>query len=108
MALVDRLAGITDTPIPGGFKKLSISTFWASLYELAQGKVTQAQMVTYFELDADEQVELQWLIDRYNVQPTAAAKAKFVELMHVLFMLAEAQVPGYTTNAQLVARINAI
>lgn len=108
MSLVDRLAGITDEPIPVGFKKLGVSTFWASLYELAQGQVTKAQMVAYFELDPTEEAELDWIIGRYNAQPNATAKAKFVELMQVLFMLAEAGVPGYTTNADLVARINAI
>jgi hypothetical protein len=48
------------------------------------------------------------LINRYNAQPTSAAKASFVELMMVIFSLCEARVPGYTTNADIVARINAI
>lgn len=108
MSLVDRLAGIAPSPIPEDFRKLAVSTFWGCLYELAQGQVTKAQMVSYFELDATEEAELDWIIGRYNAQPNATAKAKFVELMHVLFMLAESGVPGYTTNADLVARINAI
>ena len=108
MSLIDRLGGIAPSPVPEDFKKLSLDTFWACLYELSQGKVTKAQMVAYFELDATEEAELDWIIGRYNAQPNATAKAKFVELMRVILMLAESGVPGYTTNADLVARINAI
>lgn len=106
MALIDRLAGL------GGMEsadpKLSVNAFWALLYEMAKGQITKAQIVAYFDLDMDEQTELDWLIGKYNAQPTATAKASFVELMRVIFLLAEARVPGYTTNANIIARINAI
>lgn len=105
MALVDRLAGFGD---PETNQKLSVNAFWAHLYELANGQRTQAQIITYFGLDAAEQAELTWLIGKYNVQPNATAKAKFVELMQVIFFMAENGVSGYTTNAEIVARINAI
>ncbi len=83
-------------------------TFHGMLYELAQGKVTKAQIEDYFELTPEDKADLQWLIDRYNAQPNAAAKERFVELVRVLFLLAESRVPGYTTSAELAARINAI
>jgi len=105
MSLVNRLAGIGD---PETTPKLSVNAFWAHLYELANAKRTVAQIVQYFSLSADEQVELDWLINKYNVQPNATAKAKFVELIQVIFFMAESSVPGYTTNAEIVARINAI
>lgn len=105
MALIDRLAGIGD---PETNRKLPITYFWACLYELAQGKFTKAQIVSLFDLDAGEANEVQWLIDKYNAQPNATAKAKFVELINVILIMAESEAPGYTTNAELVARINAI
>ena len=105
MALIDRLAGLGD---PETNRKLPITYFWANLYELAQGKRTKQDIVNLFQLDANEASELQWLIDRYNVQPNATAKAKFVELVNVIFIMAEAKSPGYTTNAELVARLTAI
>lgn len=108
MALLNRLAGIPEPGYEENPRKLAVSTFWSCLYELAQGKLTQQQIVNYFALDAGEQAELTWLIGRYNAQPNATAKSRFVELMHVIFMLAEAHVPGYTTNADIEARINAI
>lgn len=105
MALVDRLAGLGD---PETNRKLPITYFWANLYELAQGQRTKAQIVSLFALDAGEASELQWIIDKYNAQPNATAKAKFVELINVIFIMAEARAPGYTTNAEIVARMNAI
>jgi hypothetical protein len=75
---------------------------------MAKGKVTKTQIENYFALDVGEKSELQWLIDKYNAQPTATAKASFIELINVIFYLAESKVPGYTTNADIVARINAI
>ena len=105
MALINRLAGLGD---PETNRKLPITYFWANLYELAQGKRTKAQIVSLFALDTDEAGELQWLIDKYNSQPNATAKAKFIELVQVIFIMAEAGAPGYTSNAELVARFNAI
>lgn len=105
MALIDRLAGIGD---PESVDKLPITYFWANLYELAQGYRTKAQIVSLFGLSTQEASELQWLIDRYNAQPNAEAKSKFVELINVILIMAEAKAPGYTTNADLVARITAI
>lgn len=107
MALLDRLAGLGDQEDPAN-SKLSVNAFWAHLYELAQGQRTQAQIISYFSLSADEQTELTWLIGKYNAQPNATAKAKFIELIQIIFFMAESSVPGYTTNAEIVARINAI
>jgi hypothetical protein len=105
MALIDRLAGIGD---PETIRKLPIGYFWACLYELSKGKFTRNQVITLFALDAGETTELDWLITKYNAMPTAAAKADFVALINVILIMAEAKAPGYTTNAELVARINAI
>ena len=103
MALIDRLAGLND---PEGGQKLAVNTFHAAMYELAAGQATKAEVVSYFSLDAQEEAELDWIIGRYNSQPNAAAKERFVELLRVVFILAEAQVPGYTTNAELMARLS--
>lgn len=105
MALIDRLAGIGD---PETAQKLAVNTFHSLLYELSAGQVTKGQIVSYFDLDAGEEAELDYLIGRYNAQPDSAAKGRFVELMRVIFILAEAQVPGYSENSQIVARIEAI
>ena len=105
MSLIDRLAGFGDSI---DNRKLPITYFWASLYELSKGKFTRAQIITQFGLDAGETTELDWVIAKYNAMPTAAAKADFVEQVNVILIMAEAQAPGYTSNSDLVARINAI
>lgn len=107
MGLIDRLAGI-NFPDPENPNRISTIAFWALLYELAKGKVTKAAMVNYLGLDASEEAELDWIIGRYNAQGTAAAKASFVENMFAILVLAESRVSGYSTNADLVARISAI
>lgn len=104
MSLVNRLAGIGTAE--GG--RIPVAKFWACLYEMAQGKLTRQNLIDYIGLDAGEAVELDWLIGRYNAQPNSTAKARFVELMQVIFLLCETGVTGYTTNAGIVARINAI
>ena len=105
MSLVDRLAGIGD---PENNDKMAVFAFHAMLQEMISSEKTQADIIAYFSLDAGEQVELQWIIDSYTAQPDAATKAKFVDLMRTIFILSEAQVSGYTVNADIVARINRI
>ena len=105
MALIDRLGHLDRSETANNIPS---SVFHALLYELSAGQVTKQQIINYFALDAGEQNELDFIIARYNAQPTAAAKEKFVELIRILFILAEAQVPGYVTNSDLVARIDAI
>ena len=105
MALIDRLAGLGD---PETNRKLPITYFWACLYELSKGKFTRNQIITQFALDAGETTELDWIITKYNAMPTATAKADFIELIYVILVMAESHASGYTTNAELVARINAI
>ena len=106
MPLIDRIAGLIDPDT--GPPRIAVDLFWAHLYEMAQGQITQQQIITTFELSASEQTELSWLVGKYNAQLNATAKAKFIELMRVIFMMAESRVPGYITNAGIVARINAI
>lgn len=108
MGLLNRLVGIDIDPEDESQSKLSVGAFWAHLYELAKGKRTRQNIIDYFQLNASEVTELDWLIGRYNAQPNATAKADFVELINVIFYMAESRVPGYITNADIQARINAI
>ena len=106
MALIDRLAGFS-----GGvedFRRIPLDHFWAHLVEMSQGRVTRQNMIDRFELDASETTELDWLIGKYNAQPTAAAKERFIELTRVFLVMAEGGFPGYATNADLTAKLNAL
>lgn len=105
LGLINRLAGIGTANTN---EKLSVGAFWAHLHELARGFKTQQNIIDYFGLDANEQTELTWLINKYQTQPDAASKAEFLLLMLVIFFMAESKAPGYTTNQDIVDRINAI
>lgn len=109
MSLINRIAGIPEPgQSPENVKRIPVDFFWAYLYEIAQGQRTQQQLIARFGINAEDQADLNWLIGKYNAQPNATAKAKFIELMRVIFFLAEAGEPGYTDSANIVARINAI
>ncbi len=105
LGLINRLAGIGTAETN---EKMSVGAFWAHLVELANGEKTQADIISFFSLDAGEQTELTWLIGQYNSQPDAAAKERFLQMLLVIFYLAEANAPGYVTQPDLVARIGAI
>lgn len=105
MSLVSRLSGVD---LGEDEEKLAVHQFYYCLVELSEGFLTKAEIVSYFSLDAQEESNLDWLISRYNAQPNASAKEKFLLLIHGLFILAEGQVPGYSTTQDLVNRINAI
>jgi len=99
MSLIGALSGAE------GVRKLPVHQFWAALVELSLGELTEAQIKTYFEMTPEEQTDFDWLVGKYQASQT---KERFLELMHVLFMLAEQGTPGYTDEADITARINRI
>ena len=103
MALIDRLAGINLTGEDDG--KISVHYFWAGMVELSLGEVSVAQFKSNFNLTGSDASDFDWLVGKYQA---SAHKERFIELMHVIFMLAESVAPGYTTTAELQARINRI
>jgi len=102
--LVDRLGGYGDETLD----RLNPQAFTAALAELAHGEITKAQVVAFYNMNAEEEAQLDWLITRYNAQPTAEDKAKFIELLSYIMWMARDDFPGYNSNAELAARINRI
>ncbi len=102
MSLIDRLI---NTFPEGGNEKIAVHTFYAALGELKDGEVTKAQVVAYFNLDAAAETELNALITKYQSLP-AKNREHFMEVFHRILMLARADVPGYTTKAEINARLS--
>lgn len=105
MGLIEKMARIgleEDGPT------VAHGVFHAALYELAKGFQTRQHIIDYFNLSGDDITDLDWIISKYNAQENATAKASFVEQIGVIFQLAEVKAPGYTTRADLAARVNAI
>ena len=106
MSLIDRLASGAENNIP-------VHTFWAALAEHAslligtssQQELNRDGVINYFNLTGDEITEFDWLVGRFMA---ATNKAEFVRTMHILFILKEQEVPGYTDKADLTVRINRI
>lgn len=98
MSLVNKLAGLNDEP------KLPVHYFYAALTELAAGEFTRAQIITMFGIEVSEEAELDAIIDGYT-NATVARKQEYLEFIHRMFMLAEANAPGYITKADLDARL---
>lgn len=106
MSLLSRVAGF-NPPGDDTWVRIPREIFMATLYELAAGIVTVAQIKGFWNMDAAEQATLDWLIAKYNAQPDAAAKAKFLQYLGIIFALAEGEIQGYTTEPLVQARINA-
>lgn len=99
MALIERLQGLD------GFEKIPIHQFWSALKELHHSEVTVAQVKTFFNMDAGDSADFDFLVSQYNAQPDIDSKRRFVDDLHGIFMLAETQTPGYQTTQQLSDRI---
>ncbi len=98
MGLLARLQG-DENP------KIAVHTFWSAMVEIDNGEVTVQQVKNYFEMDADTSSDFDWLIGKYN---DSTNKYNFVNLMHVIFILAEVKTTGYATEQALIDRINRI
>ena len=102
--LIDRLGGYGAEDL----ERLNPQAFTSALAELAQGEITKQQVIDFYKLDASAEIQLDWLISRYNAQPNASAKDTFIRLLANIMWMARDNFPGYNANAELAARINRI
>jgi len=98
MSLLARLNGDEEPKIP-------VHQFWAGMKEIALGEVTVAQFKTYFELTGVDGTDFDWLVGKYTA---STDQELFIELLHVIFVLAEVKTPGYANTADITSRINRI
>jgi hypothetical protein len=110
MSIYPRLLGIDPL-----LSKLPVDIFSSYMGEFQRGKLTQAQMATYFALDASENTELTTLLGR--VTPTGGGgKLSSQEFREILELAEYPQQPTddthqlgvnnpYGTVAQLKARL---
>lgn len=98
MALLEKLTGEVQPKLP-------VHQFYSALIEWDAGETTRATIVTHFNLDASDEVDLDWLKGKFDA---SLNKREFAERIHGIFMLAETGYPGFTTQPELVAIINGI
>jgi len=99
MALIQRLIGSQEPKIP-------VHQFWAGLFELHLGKITETQFKEAFEIASTEDLnDWTWLRNRYIASTN---KTDFILQLHSIFMLAERRMFNYHDATTMVNRIVAI
>ena len=92
--LIERLMG---EPFAAHSLKISVHEFFAGNSEVIAGRLTKAQIKTYYAMDTDTQTEYDTLTAK--APGTATGQATYLNMIHSVFILAEHRVPGYDTPA---------
>ena len=101
-ALVERLMGI------GGFEKIAVHTFFALNNERIQGRQTRQNVIDALGLTGADITEYDALAALAPSGSTALAEAQkslFLGSVHSVFLLAEERVAGYSTPAEVRAKL---
>lgn len=99
--LVERIIGIGITDAN---PKISGHQFMAALAELGYGYVTRSQVIAGFGITAEEESDLDWIINKLSPM-NQLSRAMCLEELHNVILLAEAGL-RYNTRASFVDRIN--
>ncbi len=101
MALVERLMRLEEPRIP-------VHHFFAAQQEIISGRLTVAQVKSFLQMDAAAQAEYDALIALAPSGTSATAlanKALYISGIHAIFLLAEFGYPGYSTPAEVRAKL---
>lgn len=101
-ALVERIMGIN------GFQKISVHMFFALNNERINGRQTRQNVIDALGLTGDDITEYDALAALAPSGATALAEAQktlFLESIHSIFILAEERVTGYSTPAEVRAKL---
>jgi hypothetical protein len=101
MALIERLMGAPFEPDHA--RKITVHEFAASVYEVAFGPRTVAQIKTYYAMSPEEAAEFDLLAAQ--VTGTDAVKHRTIFQFEQIFLLAEVRAPFYDTPALVRSRL---
>jgi hypothetical protein len=108
--LVERLMGLNadGTPMETAeqlAKKIGAHYFFAAVGEVVHGRLTAASVKSLFDMSSAEQSELNALAALMPAAGNQVGRALFIESIHGVFMLAEGRFPGYSTPAEVRAKL---
>ena len=83
---------------------IAVHYFFSALVDYAAGETTRAQIINYWSLNADAQVDLNALCDHIDALPTSTAKMAWGTELHAVLMFAEAGAK-YNTKAAFKTRL---
>lgn len=100
------MADLFDRLFPSdpGEDSIAVHYLFAALVDYAAGETTRAQIVAYWSLDADAEVDLDVLCDAIDSLGTSTAKMAFGTELHAVLMFAEAGAK-YDTRAAFKTRL---
>lgn len=108
MALLEKIAGSLDDN--GEHCKIPPCHFWATVWEIAVGEITEAQAANYWgsqmggAWDADDTTDLAWLVGK--VPANINQRILWMIGLQAILYAVELEAPGYTDITDIVARIN--
>lgn len=97
MPLLERIMGIEQPKLP-------VHDFFAANHERIEGRLTRADVISLFAMDAATVLEYDRLVASAPTGTSALAtaqKALFIEKIHAVFILAEGGYAGYNTSAAI-------
>jgi len=109
MALLEKLAGTPDAT--GVHCKIPPFHFYCSIREIAAGEITQQQVAAYWDnrmggdWEASDTTDLAWLMDQYTAAGNATQREVWLAGLFAILGAVELRAPGYTTDADIKARI---
>lgn len=102
MALVERLmhdASESDS------RWMSVHLFFAACLAIEQGIYTVAQVKSYYQMTAADEVDFDALIALMPGAGQPGPRALFIEKIHAAFILAENKTPLFSTPSEVRARL---
>lgn len=102
MALIERL--MHEASEPEG-RWISVHQFFAANSEVDWGALTIAQVKAFYAMTAADIVDYDALINQLPPANQTGNRARFINRIHAVFILAEQRVPNYSTPAEVRAKL---
>lgn len=88
--------------------KIPVHAFFAAVHQRVDGALTRQNVIDMFAMDAAAVTEWDLVAALFPTGSTALAeaqKAKFIEKIHAIFILAEGRYAGYDSAAAVRAKL---
>lgn len=102
MALVERLMHDPSEP---DSRWIPVHQFFAAITELMSGQLTANQVQTFYNMTPADLVDWNAIVATMPPQSQAANRSLFMNRIHAVFLLAEDNIPLYSTPAEVRTRL---
>lgn len=90
--------------------KIAIHGFMSALGEYARGEIVQADIVSFWKLDAGEEADLRtFFLDKQDAKAKAGDDTReYASVVHDVLILGEIGFPGYANADDLTGKLKAL